>query len=88
MRSDHPSNKKDSGVFIYYHNLLSLSISDIFFLIGGITFELKQDDKLHIFVALYRSPSQCNYDFAIISDTFELTPYSLFKKSILFRSSR
>ena len=32
VRSDHPSNKKRGGVFLYYKNILSLRVLDIQYL--------------------------------------------------------
>lgn len=76
IRSDHPSNKKRGSICIYYENFLPLKVSDIRFLDERITFDLKVGNKLAIcmqFVALDRSASHSQDNFAIFSDYFETT---------------
>ena len=72
-RSDHPSNKKRGGICIYFKNLLPLKVTGVRLLEECITFDLIISNKLCSFVALYRSPSQSQDDFATFSDNFEMT---------------
>ena len=72
IRSDHPSNKKRSGICIYYKNLLSLKVTGVRLFEECIVFDLIISNKLCSFVALYRSPSQSQDDFATFSDNFEM----------------
>ena len=73
IRSDHPSNKKRGGICIYYKNFLPLKVTGVRLLEECITFDLIISNKLCSFVALYRSPSQSQDDFATFCDNFEMT---------------
>ena len=73
IRSDHPSNKKRGGICIYYKNFLPLKVTGVRLLEECIAFDLIISNKLCSFVALYRSPSQSQDDFATFSDNFEMT---------------
>ena len=73
IRSDHPSNKKRGSICIYYKNLLPLKVTSVRLLEECISFDLIISNKLCCFVALYRSPSQSQDDFATFSDNFEMT---------------
>ena len=73
IRSDHPSNIKRGGICIYYKNFLPLKVTDVRLLEECIAFDLIISNKLCSFVALYRSPSQSQDDFATFSDNLELT---------------
>ena len=73
IRSDHSSNKKRGGIFIYYKNFLPLKVTGVRLLEECIAFDLIISNKLCSFVALYRSPSQSQDDFATFSDNFEMT---------------
>ena len=73
IRSDHPSNKKRGGICIYYKNFLPLKITGVRLLEECIAFDLIISNKLCSFIALYRSPSQPQDDFATFSDNFEMT---------------
>ena len=57
IRSDHPSNKKRGGIWIYYKNFLPLKVTGVRLLKECIAFDLIISNKLCSFVALYRSPS-------------------------------
>ena len=56
-RADHPSNVKRGVICIYYKNCLPLKVANIQDLQECINFEMKIEEKLCNFVALYRSPS-------------------------------
>ena len=73
IRSDYPCNKKRGGIYIYYKNFLPLKVTGIRLLEECIVFDLIISNKLCSFVALYRSPSQSQDDFATFSDNFEMT---------------
>ena len=64
IRSDHPSNKRRGGICIYYKNFFPLKVTGIRLLEECIAFDLILINKLCSFVALYRSPSQSQDDFA------------------------
>ena len=73
IRSDHPSNKTRGGICIYYKNFLPLKVTGVRLLEECITFDLIISNKLSSFVALYRTPSQSQDDFATFYDNFEMT---------------
>ena len=73
IHSDHPSKKKHDGICNYYKNFLPLKVTDVCLLEKCIVFDLIISNKLCSFIALYRSPSQSQYDFATFSDKFEMT---------------
>ena len=81
IRSDHPSNIKRCGICIYYKNFLPLKVTDVRLLEECIAFDLIISNKLCSFVALYRSPSQCQDDFATFSDNLEMTLDFVSKKN-------
>ena len=81
IRSDHPSNKKRGGICIYYKNILPLKVTGVRLLEECITFDLIISNKLCSFVALYRSPSQSQDDFATFSDNFKMTLDLVSKKN-------
>ena len=81
IRSDHPSNKKRGGIYIYYKNFLFLKFNGVRLLGECIAFDLIISNKLCSFVALYRSPSQSQDDFATFSDNFEMTLDLVSKKN-------
>ena len=72
IRSDHPSNKKRGGICIYYKNFLPLKVTVVRLLEECIVFDLIISNKLFSFVALYRSRSQSQDDFATFFDNFEM----------------
>ena len=80
LRSDHPSNKKCGGICIYYKNFLPLKVTGVRLLEECIVFDLIISNKLCSFVALYRSPSQSQDDFATFSDNFGFS----FKEKLIF----
>ena len=73
IRSDHLSNNKHGGICIYYKSFLPLKLTGVCLLDECIAFDLIISNKLCSFVALYRSPSQYQDDFATFSDNFEMT---------------
>ena len=73
VRSDHPSQHKRGGVFIYLRNSYPLKILNIHYLQESIRFELQVGSKTCKFVSRYRSPSQTSDDFETFTDKFELT---------------
>ena len=79
--SHHPYNKKCGGICIYYKNLLPLKLTGVRPLDECIAFDLIINNKLSSFVALYRSPSQSQDDFATFSDNFEMTLDLVSKKN-------
>ena len=60
ISSVHLSNKKRGGICIYYKNFFPLKVTGVRLL----PFDLIISNKLCSFVALYRSPSQSQKDFA------------------------
>ena len=81
IRSDHPSNKKRGGICISYKNFLPLKVTGVRLLEECIAFELITRNRLCSFVALYRSPSQSQDDFATFSDNFVITLDLVSKKN-------
>ena len=81
IRSDHPSNIKSGGICIYYKNFLPLKVTDVRLLEECTAFDLIISNKLCSFVALYRSPSQSQDDFATLSDNLKLTLDFVSKKN-------
>ena len=80
IHSDHPTNCKHGGVYIYYKKFLPLGVCDINLLDRQMCkFRVKIGDKLCRLVALYRSPSQTQDDFLSFSQNFELTLETLSK---------
>ena len=77
ISSDHPCNKKRGGI-----NLLPLKVTGVRLLEECIAFDLIISNKLCSFVALYRSPSQSQDDFATFSDNFEMTLDLASKKNL------
>ena len=71
--SDHPSNKNRGGDCIYYKSLLPLKVTGVRLLQEHIAFDLIISNKLYSFIALYRSPSQFQDNFATFSDDFQIT---------------
>ena len=69
------------GICIYYKNFLPLKVTGVRLLEECITFDLIISNKLCSFVALYRSPSQSQDDFAAFSDNFEMTLDLVSKKN-------
>ena len=83
IHSDHPSNKRRGGICIYYKNFLPLKATGVRLLEECIAFDLITNRKLCRFVALYRSPSQPQDNFATFSDNFEIS-LDLVSKKIPF----
>ena len=81
LHSDHPSNKKRGGICIYYKNFLPLKVTGVRLLEECIVFNLIISNKLCSFVAIYRSPSQSQDDFATFSDNFQMTLDLVSKKN-------
>ena len=53
VRSDHPSNSKRGGVYIYYKQSLTLKVLDIKYLQECIVFKVLIGNKLCNFISLY-----------------------------------
>ena len=70
--SDHPSNNKRGGVWIYYKNFLLLRVLGIQYLQECIIFESYVGGKICNFISLYRSPSQTQDEFEKFIDNLEL----------------
>ena len=81
IRSDHQSNIKHGGICIYYKNFRLLKVTDVRLLEECIAFDLILSNKLCSFVALYRSPSHSQNDFATFSDNLEMTLDFVLKKN-------
>ena len=74
IRSDHPSNTKRGGVFLYYKEHLPLKCrNDISNLNECIVVELKSKKHKCFISCLYRSPSQSDHEFNIFVDELENT---------------
>ena len=73
IRTDHPYYKKRGGICIYYKNFLPLKLTGVRLLDECIAFDLIISNKLCRFIAIYRSRSQSQDDFATFSDNFEMT---------------
>ena len=70
-----------SGICIYYKSFFPLKVTGVRLLEECIAFDLILINKFCSFVALYRSPSQSQDDFATFEITFGLVSK---KKSFLF----
>ena len=82
IRSDHPLNKKRGGICIYiFIKLPSLKVTGVCLLEECIPFDFIISNKVCFFVALYRSPSQYQDDFATFSDNFEMSLDLVSKKT-------
>ena len=81
IRSDHLSNTKRGGVFIYYKSSLPLRVINTGYLPECLSFELQIGDKICNLVAFYRSPSQSQDDFETFADNFETTLELLAQKN-------
>ena len=73
IRPDHPYNKSRGGFCIYYKKFLPIKVTGVHLLEECLAFNLIITNKLCSFVALYRSPSQSQENFAIFSDNFKMT---------------
>ena len=73
IRSDYPSNKKRGWICIYYKDFLPLKFTGIRLLEECIALDLIISNKLCSFIALYRSPSESQDNFAKFSDNFKMT---------------
>ena len=71
IRSDHPSNTKKGGVFIYYKESLAVRLVDITFLHECIVCELTIQNKKEYVAVMYRSPSQSSIEFESFLSGFE-----------------
>ena len=80
VRSDHPANTKRGGVGLYYKTW----VLDIQYLNECIHFELKIDDKLCTFAALYRLPRQSQDNCETFIDNFEVNLETCLEKIPFF----
>ena len=81
IRSDHPSNTKRGGVYLYYKNYLPLRVLNISYLKECLNFELKIGDKSCTFIAIYRFPNQSQNNFETFADNFEMMLETLAQKA-------
>ena len=81
VRSDYPANTKRGEIYLYYKTCLPLRALDIQYLNECIIFELKVDDKICTYVALYGSPSQSQDNFETFIDNFKLKLETLSRKN-------
>ena len=81
IRSDQQCNKKRGSICIYYKNFLQ--VTGVRLLEECVAFDLIINNKLCSFVALYRSPSQSQDDFATFSENFKMTLDLVSKKNPL-----
>ena len=59
MRSDHPSDSKRGGVFIYYKDHIPLiKRDDICILNNGLVTKIRSKGEKHFLTSIYRFPSQ------------------------------
>ena len=72
IRSDHPSNTKRGGVYLYYKNNLPQRVINIGYLNECLTLEHKVGDNICNFVVLYSSTSQSQEEFEIFSNNSEM----------------
>ena len=77
--ADHPSNKKEGDVCVYYRNSLPLKILDIFYLQECIVFDLKVGNKFCEIVSLYRSPNQSQDEFETFTNNLALILDKIFE---------
>ena len=72
IRSDHSSNNKRRGIFMYSKHFLLLRSLDIQYLQECINFDMRIGDKVCNFIFLYISPIQTLDDFETFIKNFEL----------------
>ena len=73
--------KKNGGICIYYKKFPHLKVTGVCLLEECIAFDLIISNKLCSFVALYRSPSQSQDDFATFFDNLEMILELVSKKN-------
>ena len=73
ISSYHPSNEMRGGIFIYCKNFLPLNVTDVRLLEECLAFDLITSKKLCSFIALCRSPSQSQDNFATFSNNMKMT---------------
>ena len=84
VRADNLTNIKKGGIWINYHNSLSLKVIYIQLLNEFINFEIRISGNVYSFLCLYRSHSQTWDIFETFVDNFELTLDTLINKKIFF----
>ena len=72
VRADNLTNIKKGGIWINYHNSLSLKVIYIQLLNEFINFEIRISGNVYSFLCLYRSHSQTWDIFETFVDNFEL----------------
>ena len=72
IRSDHPSDVRRGGVCVYYKSCLPVRTLQVVNLKECLALEVQNENKLSIFCALYRSPSQSSDDFEKFISDLEL----------------
>ena len=81
VRAYNPANTKRGGVYIGYHNSLTLKVTDTQFLNECINFAIRIGRKFCSFLCLYRSSSQTRDIFETFADNFELPLDTIDKKN-------
>ena len=80
-RSDHPSNDKQGGVYVYLKSSLPIQMLSISMLHECINFEITNDSKLCNLICLCRSPSQNMEKFETFLENLELNLEFIFNKN-------
>ena len=73
LEKNKPSNSKQSGVCVYYRNLLPFKVINVKYLQECISYEIRVEGRCYKFVCLYRSPSQTHGEFETFLKNFLLT---------------
>ena len=71
IRTDHPSNQKRGGIFIYHKGFLPIKVNNISCLIECLNFSLSVYGKQCNITLIYRSPSQSSEELDIFLSNFE-----------------
>ena len=71
IRSDHPSNTKRGGVYIYYKESLAVCLVDITSLPECLVCEVTIQNKKGCVTVMYRSPRQSSIEFESFFSGFE-----------------
>ena len=71
VRSDHPSNIKRGGVYLYYKDNLSLRSINVLFLSHCVLCEVNLQSQKGYVIVIYRSPSQSMVEFYEFLSNFE-----------------
>ena len=72
LPSDHLSNNKRGGIFIFYKATLLLRVLNISYLSECINFKISIGNKICCFIHLYRLPSQIEDEFQMFKSNLKL----------------